>query len=200
MTYLQDDDLPPITKTIWTGLRCQVALTNTFVNKCIFLIKNEMDNMFMKYSFKVSLRKRYSKGQWLEAHPFVSIYSAPAQGQDWLSLTWIINSLILSDFLHFHYDVSRSEFLFFLSCLELPELLESVHFTCSEKSLAIIFFPISLSCLSGIWIKHILCMSYPTFFHINLFLQAEFWMISSNLSSNSIIVLGLFFLIAFIRI
>ena len=114
MTYLQDDDLPPITKTIWTGLRCQVALTNTFVNKCIFLIKNEMDNMFMKYSFKVSLRKRYSKGQWLEAHPFVSIYSAPAQGQDWLSLTWIINSLILSDFLHFHYDVSRSEFLFFI--------------------------------------------------------------------------------------
>ena len=188
MTYLQDDDLPPITKTIWTGLRCQVALTNTFVNKCIFLIKNEMDNMFIKYSFKISLRKRYSKGQWL------------AQGQDWLSLTWIINSLFLSDFLHFHYDVSRSEFLFFLSCLELPELLESVHFTCSEKSLAIIFFPISLSCLSGIWIKHILCMSYPTFFHINLFLQAEFWMISSNLSSNSIIVLGLFFLITFIMI
>ena len=141
----------------------------------------------------------YSKGQWLEAHPFVSIYSAPAQGQDWLSLTWIINSLILSDFLHFHYDVSRSEFLFFI----LPrthELLESVHFTCSEKSLAIIFFPISLYCLSGIWIKHILCMSYPTFFHINLFLQAEFWMISSNLSSNSIIVLGVFFLITFIMI
>lgn len=48
MTYLQDDDLPCITKTTWTAPRCQVALTNRFVNKCIFLIKNEMDNMFIK--------------------------------------------------------------------------------------------------------------------------------------------------------
>lgn len=144
----------------------------------------------------ISLRKRYSKGQCLEAHPFVSIYSAPAQSQDWLSLTWIINSLILSDFLHFHYDVSRSEFLFFI----LPrthELLESVHFTCSEKSLAIIFFPISLSCLSGIWIKQILRISYPTFFILIYFSRPNSgWF----LSSNSIIVLSLFFLITFITI
>lgn len=61
----------------------------------------------------VSLRKRYSKDQRPDAHPLVFISSAPAQGQDSLSLTWILNiAFILSDVLHSHYDASRSEFLF----------------------------------------------------------------------------------------
>lgn len=147
-----------------------------------------------------SLSKRYSKGQSLKAHPLVSILLLPRVKTPLPLILIIIIAFFLSDFLHFHYDVCRVQISFYLSCLGITGFVESVHqlmlFICSGKYLTIIFL-ISSERVFTFWDLNVcqilsfysLCfLPYLFFFSHNSFLQAEFWMIYSNLSSISIIL------------